>query len=108
MVGGIGLQRGRRELEHLQVGDAIDFFRVEDMQPDKELLLRAEMISPGLSWLQFILEQKTQHCTRLTLRMHFIPNPFMGHLYWFSLSKFHAFIFKGLLRYFRKQLLIHS
>ena len=59
MVGGIGLQRGRRELEHLQVGDAIDFFRVEDMQPDRELLLRAEMISPGLSWLQFILEQKT-------------------------------------------------
>ena len=108
MVGGIGLQRGRRELEHLQVGDAIDFFRVEDMQPNRELLLRAEMISPGLSWLQFILEQNPHHCTRLTLRMHFIPNPFMGHLYWFSLSEFHAFIFRGLLRYFRKQSLILS
>lgn len=67
MVGGIGLQRGRRELEHLQVGDAIDFFRVEDMQPDRELLLRAEMISPGLSWLHSLYWSKRHSIAHVLL-----------------------------------------
>jgi hypothetical protein len=58
------------------------------------------MISPGLSWLQFLLEPVTGSSTRLTLRAHFIPYPFWGDLYWVSLLKFHGFIFKGLLRYF--------
>ncbi|MEE9259401.1 MAG: SDR family oxidoreductase [Nitrospinaceae bacterium] len=102
MVGGVGLQRGRRDIENLRVGDSVDFFRVERLEPNKELLLRSEMISPGRSWLQFELNPGPDHHTRLILRTHFIPYPFMGHLYWFSLLKFHAFIFNGLLRYFRR------
>lgn len=100
LVGGVGLNRGRRDIFNLRVGDAVDFFRVERLEPNKELLLRAEMISPGLSWLQFQLDPVTERRTRLTLRAHFIPYPFWGELYWVSLLKFHAFIFKGLLRYF--------
>lgn len=103
LAGGVGLQRGRRDIESLRVGDAVDFFRVEKLEPGRELLLRAEMISPGYSWLQFELQPLDAGHTRLILRAHFIPYPFMGHLYWMSLLKFHAFIFKGLLRYFRRE-----
>ncbi len=103
MAGGVGLQRGRRDINDLRVGDTIDFFRVEKLVTDRELLLRAEMISPGLSWLQFQLDPLENGNTRLTLRAHFIPYPFWGDIYWFSLLKFHAFIFKGLLEYFSRE-----
>jgi hypothetical protein len=110
VIGGVGLNRGRRDPEKLRVGDSVDFWRVENLVPDKELLLRAEMISPGLSWLQFELESvanpsapQSSGSTRLTLRAHFIPKPFWGNLYWFSLSKFHTYIFKGMLESFRKE-----
>jgi hypothetical protein len=81
----------------------VDFWRVEKLEPDRELLLRAEMISPGLSWLQFQLEPKESAGTRLTLRAHFIPKPFWGNLYWWSLAKFHTYIFQGMLQFFYKQ-----
>lgn len=103
MVGGVGLHRGRRDIYDLRVGDAIDFFRVERLDVNKELLLRSEMISPGLSWLQFQLDPVSDKSTRLTLRAHFIPYPFWGEIYWIALLKFHGFIFKGLLRYFYKE-----
>ena len=110
VIGGVGLNRGRRDPEKLRVGDSVDFWRVENLVPDKELLLRSEMISPGLSWLQFELESvapppapQSGGSTRLTLRAHFIPKPFWGNLYWFSLSKFHTYIFKGMLESFRKE-----
>ncbi|MBI4383825.1 MAG: SDR family oxidoreductase [Nitrospinae bacterium] len=103
MMGGVGLHRGRRDVQNLRVGDSVDFFRVERLEPGKELLLRSEMISPGYSWLQFELEPVPANGTRLTLRAHFIPYPFWGELYWNVLLKFHAFIFKGLLRYFRRE-----
>lgn len=103
MAGGVGLHRGRRDIQNLRVGDAVDFFRVERLDLNKELLLRSEMISPGLSWLQFELEPVSSRSTRLTLRAHFIPFAFWGELYWSVLLKFHAFIFKGLLKYFRRE-----
>ena len=102
-LGGAGLHRGRRDLSHLRVGDSVDFWRVEKLEPNQELLLRAEMITPGLSWLQFQLNPETENATRLTLRAHFIPKPFWGNIYWVALSNFHSYIFKGMLEYFKKQ-----
>ena len=100
--GGVGLQRGRRDPDQLRVGDSLDFWRVEKLEPDKELLLRAELISPGLSWLQFQLEPGSNQSTKLTLKAHFIPKPFWGKLYWSVLSKFHTYIFTGMLAHFQK------
>ncbi len=99
-LGGVGLQRGRRDPDHLRIGDSVDFWRVERLEKNKELLLRAEMISPGFSWLQFQLIPVEEKNTRLTLTAHFIPYPFWGKLYWNVLSKFHTYIFKGMLNYF--------
>lgn len=103
LLGGVGLQRGRRDPENLRIGDSVDFWRVEKLDLNKELLLRAELISPGLSWLQFELYPGENGNTRLALRAHFIPDPFWGHMYWFVMSKFHTYIFKGMLDYFYKK-----
>ena len=53
LVGGSGLRRGRRDPEKLRIGDAVDFWRVEKVEDDNVLLLRAEMKVPGRAWLQF-------------------------------------------------------
>ena len=97
LFGGVGLQRGRRDPVCLRVGDSLDFWRVEKLDPGKELLLRGELISPGLSWLQFLLNTRTNHSTQLTLKAHFIPKPFFGQIYWSLMSKFHSYIFNGML-----------
>ncbi len=51
LVGGTGLRRGRRHPEVIRVGDAIDFWRVERVEPNRLLRLRAEMKLPGDAWL---------------------------------------------------------
>ena len=53
IVGGPGLRRGRRDPVGLQVGDTLDFWRVEAFEPDRLLRLSAEMKLPGRAWLQF-------------------------------------------------------
>ena len=103
VLGGVGLNRGRRDPNDLRIGDSVDFWRVENLITNRELLLRAELISPGLSWLQFALQPIENGHTRLTLRAHFIPDPVWGHVYWTVLSKFHTYIFRGMLDYFHKK-----
>ena len=63
LVGGPGLRRGRRPT--LGVGDALDFWRVEDLQPGHRLRLHAEMRLPGEAWLTWELEPIDQG-TRVT------------------------------------------
>ncbi len=45
LVGGVGLRRGRRSPTEVRVGDAIDFWRVEDVEPDD--LLRSACRNEG-------------------------------------------------------------
>nr|BFE79788.1 hypothetical protein GCM10020093_023890 [Planobispora longispora] len=52
LLGGVGLRRGRRDPERLRVGDSLDFWRVEEIEPGRLLRLRAEMLLPGLAWLE--------------------------------------------------------
>lgn len=56
LSGGVGLRRGRRHPLKLEVGDTLDFWRVEAFEPNKLLRLRAEMKLPGRAWLQFEVE----------------------------------------------------
>jgi len=51
LAGGVGITRGRRTLRELTVGDAIDVWRVEHIEPERLLRLRAEMRVPGSAWL---------------------------------------------------------
>ena len=43
----------RRRADELNPGDPLDFWRVESVEPDRLLRLRAEMKVPGRAWLQF-------------------------------------------------------
>lgn len=52
LVGGPGMRRGRRDPVDLRVGDALDFWRVEALEPGHLLRLRAEMRLPGDAWLE--------------------------------------------------------
>ena len=47
LIGGPGLRRGRRDPQELLVGEACDFWRVEEVVPGSLLRLRAEMKVPG-------------------------------------------------------------
>ncbi len=42
-LGGAGARRGRRDPERLLPGDTVDFWRVEEVEPDRRLRLSAEM-----------------------------------------------------------------
>ena len=96
MVGGVGLRRGRRDADHLHVGEALDFWRVEAREPGELLRLRAEMKSPGLAWLEFQIKPIGPNQSELIQRAIFYPRGLAGHAYWWSVSLFHVFVFKGM------------
>ena len=98
MLGGVGMRRGRRDRDNLRVGDALDFWRVEAMEPDRLLRLRAEMKVPGKAWLQFQAQPREDGGTQLSQTAFYAPKGLMGWLYWYLLYPVHALIFSGLIR----------
>ncbi|WP_040338889.1 SDR family oxidoreductase [Candidatus Blastococcus massiliensis] len=97
-VGGVGLRRGRRDGGTLYVGDALDFWRVEELERGRLLRLRAEMRLPGLAWLEFHVEHDPDAGTVLRQRATFAPRGLAGHLYWWAVAAFHGFVFGGMVR----------
>jgi uncharacterized protein YbjT (DUF2867 family) len=97
LVGGPGFRRGRRDPDGLRPGDALDFWRVEAVEPGRLLRLRAEMKVPGRAWLQFEA-QPHDGGTLLSQTAYFAPHGLAGHLYWYALYPIHAAIFGNLVR----------
>ncbi|MEV0943107.1 SDR family oxidoreductase [Micromonospora wenchangensis] len=98
LVGGVGLRRGRRDPHRLQVGEALDFWRVEEIVPGELLRLRAEMRLPGRAWLELRAEPAGEGRSRYVQRAVFLPRGLPGHLYWLSVAPFHTIIFGGMAR----------
>jgi uncharacterized protein YbjT (DUF2867 family)/uncharacterized protein YndB with AHSA1/START domain len=98
LVGGVGLRPGRRDTETLDVDDALDFWRVEKVDPGRLLRLRAEMRLPGLGWLEWRLEPVDGGRTRLVQRALYAPRGPVGHLYWWAVAPFHAVLFGAMMR----------
>ncbi|MEY4558141.1 MAG: hypothetical protein RL024_299 [Actinomycetota bacterium] len=99
MVGGVGLRRGRRDPNHLEVGDALDFWRVEQIIPQKLLRLRAEMKLPGRAWLEFGLEVDAEtDGTILTQVAIFAPKGLFGQIYWWAVWPMHGLVFPSMAR----------
>jgi hypothetical protein len=97
MVGGVGLRRGRTNIETINPGDALDFWRV--LIADKEqkrLLLYAEMKLPGEAWLEFRI-MKLKNKLQVRQVATFRPKGILGRLYWYSVLPFHYFIFNGMI-----------
>ena len=93
VVGGVGLRRGRRHPSLLNVGDALDFWRVlyADRNEGK-LILFAEMRLPGEAWLQFTIAKG-----KVWQKAVFRPKGILGRLYWYSVLPFHGLIFSRML-----------
>jgi uncharacterized protein YbjT (DUF2867 family) len=96
LAGGVGLRRGRRDPDDLRTGDALDFWRVEAVEPARLLRLRAEMKVPGRAWLQFETLPEREG-TRLVQTAYFAPKGLPGLLYWYALAPVHARIFSGMI-----------
>ncbi len=94
LTGGPGLRRGRRDPHRLWVDDAVDFWRVEEVEPERLLRLRAEMRLPGLAWLELEVEPgpDADHC-RLRQVALFHPHGLAGQLYWWAVTPFHGVVF---------------
>lgn len=97
LAGGTGMRRGRRHPTAIRVGDPIDFWRVEAVEPGHRLLLRAEMKVPGRAWLEFVVSPEGSG-TRIAMTALFEPKGVLGRAYWWSMYPAHRFIFSGMLR----------
>jgi hypothetical protein len=105
-VGGPGLRRGRRVPETLSYGEALDFWRVTEIIPDRRLALRAEMKVPGEAKLLFEIDPHSADngrpsCT-LTQTALFQPKGLLGLFYWYAVLPFHGVVFKGMQKGIRR------
>jgi len=97
LLGGVGQRRGRRDPEHLRVGDVLDWWRVEAYEPDRRLRLLAEMKLPGRAWLEFEVAPLGDSGSTIRQTAIFDPLGLMGLIYWYGIYPLHAWVFRGLL-----------
>ena len=99
LSGGIGFRQGRRSPTDLRVGDTVDFWRVEALEKNRRLRLRAEMKMPGRAWLQYDVfpADDEETTTRLVQTNFFEPKGLTGTLYWYALYLPHRYIFSDLI-----------
>ena len=102
VVGGVGMRRGRRHPTELRVGEPLDFWRVEALEPPHLLRLRAEMKLPGVAWLQFEV-QPDPAGARIEQTAFYDPHGLLGYLYWYAVLPFHRFVFPGLINAVRER-----
>ncbi|MFN2252171.1 MAG: DUF2867 domain-containing protein, partial [Anaerolineae bacterium] len=98
VVGGVGYRRGRRHPDDLRVGDALDFWRVEAVEPGRMIRLRAEMKVPGRAWLQLETRPIAAGRSQLAQTAFFAPKGLAGLAYWYGLYPLHAVIFSRMPR----------
>ena len=97
LAGGVGVRRGRPARDALQVGDALDFWRVEAYEPGRLLRLSAEMKLPGRAWLEFEVVPRDGGATIRQTAL-FDPAGLFGLVYWYGLYPVHILVFSGMLR----------
>jgi uncharacterized protein YbjT (DUF2867 family) len=97
LLGGVGMRRGRRDPERLRVGDTLDCWRVESIEPGQRLRLAAEMKLPGRAWLEFEV-QPDGNGARLRQTATFDPLGLWGLAYWYGVWPLHQLVFAGMMR----------
>jgi uncharacterized protein YbjT (DUF2867 family) len=97
LVGGPGL-RGRRLDNDLIEGDVLDFYRVEKLESNRLVRLRAELKAPGLGWMEWRIRPQTKGDVLLSQVAYFAPKGATGFLYWYMLLPVHHLVFAGLLK----------
>ena len=91
------MRRGRRSPKILGVGDTVDCWRVEVLEPHRRLRLLSEMKLPGRAWLEF---EVTPDGSSAMIRQTAIFDPvgLLGRAYWYALYPLHHLVFSGMLR----------
>ena len=97
LLGGVGMRRGRRDAESVEVGDAVDCWRVETFDPPRQLRLAAEMRLPGRAWLDFEVAAEGSGST-IRQTAIFDPVGLPGIAYWYGIFPLHQMVFAGMLR----------
>lgn len=97
LVGGPGMRRGRPHPFLLKTGDTVDFWRVEEFEPNQRLRLNAEMKLPGRAWLEFEVKADGEE-TVIYQTAIFDPIGWLGRAYWYGIYPLHHLIFGGMLK----------
>jgi uncharacterized protein YbjT (DUF2867 family) len=71
-------------------------FVVDTIEPNRVLLLRSQLITPGQGWLEWRIS-RIANLTYLTQTLFFAPRGLAGFLYWYLLSPFRAIPFRNLI-----------
>ncbi|HEX8869444.1 MAG TPA: SDR family oxidoreductase [Lentzea sp.] len=108
LAGGVGLRRGRRDPHRLNVGEALDWWRVEEVERGRLLRLRAEMKVPGQAWLELRVAGGNGHGSTYRQRAVFVPKGLAGHLYWAVVWPFHGVVFGGMVRNIANEAELHK
>jgi uncharacterized protein YbjT (DUF2867 family) len=103
LIGGVGLRRGRRSQEDIAIGDSVDFWRVDELDAGRRILLRAEMKVPGKAWLEFDVKPTGPNSCVLTQIARFYPRGVLGLAYWYGVYPVHVLVFRGLIRAIMKR-----
>jgi hypothetical protein len=97
LAGGSGIRRGRRHPEQLYAGDALDFWRVLEVDAPNRLVLLAEMKMPGEATLEFRVARTEEGESELQQISTFLPRGLYGIGYWWAFYPFHVWLFRGML-----------
>jgi hypothetical protein len=103
LLGGVDMRSGRRDTHQLRPGDTLDFWRVEAIEPNPMMRLRAEMKVPGNAWLQFEIHPNKNDDVTFIQTAFYAPKGLSGILYWYLLYPIHSLIFSGLIRKIAQQ-----
>jgi len=98
LLGGVGLNRGRKNQYKLRVGESLDFWKVVDIKENERLLLYAQMKVPGTAWLEFKIENN-----KLIQSAYFYPKGLLGRLYWYGLIPIHYLVFNNMIKSIMKK-----
>ena len=104
IAGGPGLRRLRRHPKQLSYGDALDFWRVTEIDSPHRLRLFAEMKLPGQAMLEFEIfpsptlpGEPAPSCNILVQTARFQPRGLAGLAYWYAVMPLHSYVFRGML-----------
>jgi uncharacterized protein YbjT (DUF2867 family) len=91
LLGGVGARRTHPE--RLEPGAALDWWRIEEVDPGRTLRLRAETRLPGTARLELRAEPTGPGRSRYVQRITFAPRGRVGRAYWYAQLPAHDFLF---------------
>ena len=97
LVGGPGL-RGRRFEAALVEGEILGFYRVEVLELNQRMRIKAELKAPGLGWMEWRIKAHDDGDLTISQIAYFAPHGLIGFLYWYILHPVHHLVFTGLIK----------